>query len=104
MSYRCVNCPVSMVPSDDDSDHPYDFDGKVKVRLIGLKRYVCRTCRYSQIEIPKLEPLHRVIAQAIKGLRVPRAQLGFLFTPGPLGVSDGEWGVAIGTSSTTMPE
>ncbi len=96
MSRNCLNCPVQMVPCDDDTaDHPYNFDGKGAVRLIGLKRHRCRMCGHSEIDIPKIGPLHRAIAQAIKTLRVERSQLGFLFETGLVGVSDGEWGATI---------
>lgn len=96
----CKNCPVEMVRVEEPRDHPYSFDGRGDVRLIGLEQHRCRMCLYSEIAIPQIGPLHRTIAQAVKTLKVKREQLAFFFERGPIGVSDGTWGVVISTTTS----
>jgi hypothetical protein len=88
----CLECGEPM--SKTSGDHAYGYDHGKKLLLRGMTILRC-ACGHYEIEIPRIGPLHEVIAQALSVLRVPRDSLVFFFTRGPKGVEDGAWGVSI---------
>jgi len=80
--------------SATSSDHAYGYDHGKKLLLRGMTILRC-ACGHYEIEIPRIGPLHEVIAQALSVLRAPRENLVFFFKRGSKGVEDGAWGVSI---------
>jgi len=88
----CLDCGKPMMKTQGDHAYGYDHGKKILLRGITIQRCACG---YYEVEIPRIDPLHETIAEALNVLRVPREKLSFFFERGPKGVEDGAWGVAL---------
>jgi hypothetical protein len=94
--HGCLDCGKPLAKKK--RDHLYGYDHGKKILLREMTILVC-ACGYSEIEIPRMGPLHETIKQALSTLRVKRDALAFFFTPGDHGVRDGAWGVVVRSPS-----
>jgi len=94
--HGCLDCGKPLTKKK--RDHLYKYDRGKPILLRGMTRLVCK-CGYSEVEFPRIGPLHETIKQALSVLRVKREDLAFFFTPGDHGVQDGAWGVILRSSA-----
>jgi hypothetical protein len=92
MMSKCLDCGETL--SVTYRDHAYGYDRGQKIMLRGMKILSC-VCGHSEVEIPRIGPLHTTIAQTLSALRAKREDLTFFFERGKKGVEDGEWGVVV---------
>lgn len=92
-------CPDCRGPlTSTVSEHAYRFDRGKPIQLRAVTKRSCATCKYYDVVIPRVGPLHRAISQALGVLNVGRDAITFVFEKGPKGVEDGCWSVMLRTT------
>jgi len=83
-------------------DHHYVDNGALQVLLVGVSKYECSKCGYSEIEVPRVEDLHLVLRRTIaeRTERLSGPEIRFLRKS--LGWSGNDLADLIGVSRETI--
>lgn len=97
---RCMACGAEMVSARET--YPYDECGLPHVILVGVEVRRCAGCDESEVVIPNIEGLHRVIAGVLvrKPARLTGAEVRFLRKFRGWGQAD--FAARIGVDKTTV--
>ena len=80
----------------------YTASGPPNVTLIGVQVTRCSKCRASEVEIPRIEELHRTIAGAVVAKRAPLAPAEVRFLRKWLGWSGVDFAAHMGVAPETV--
>ena len=97
---KCLQCGGPMTTTRENVK--YDWSGLPGITLMNVEVTRCRKCGEWEVAIPKIEGLHRLIAQTIirKPARLTPAEIRFLRKS--LGWSAADFARAIGTAPETV--
>ena len=96
----CAQCGKTMTTKREN--WRYDASGLPGITLLGVEVSRCKGCGEYEVAIPRIEALHKAIAQALirKPAKLTPAEIRFLRKH--LGWSGVEFGKAIGTTPETV--
>lgn len=97
---KCMACGAEMKSTKET--HEYTESGLPNVKVVGVTVNRCTKCDEVEIEIPRLESLHKAIAAALlrKGARLSGAEVRFLRSH--LGYSGADFAKVIGVGPSTV--
>ena len=96
----CSECGASMKTRREN--YKYDASGLPGVTLVNVEVSRCPKCGETEVAIPNIEGLHRVLAMALVRKRARLAPLEIRFLRKCLGLASGDFAKHIGVAAETV--
>jgi putative zinc finger/helix-turn-helix YgiT family protein len=97
---KCLQCGGDMTSGPEDVE--YGDSGLPNVTLLGVGVSRCSVCGEFEVEIPRIEELHRAIALAVASTRARLSGIEVKFLRKYLGYSSKDFASTIGVSQETV--